>query len=65
VGAHRFWKCALQNYLFALVLNALLAFSMTADRWVQFTYGLIGLAVLSPLIVGVNWFTRAATPKAA
>ncbi|QDT73827.1 hypothetical protein [Lacipirellula limnantheis] len=65
VGAHRFWKCALQNYLFTLVLNALLAFSMAADHWVQFTYGLIGLAVLSPLIVGVNWFTHAATPKAA
>ena len=65
VGAHRFWKCALQNYLFTLVLNALLVFFITADHWAQFTYGLIGLAVLSPLIVGANWFTHATTPKAA
>jgi hypothetical protein len=67
VGARRFWKCALQNYLFAMALNALFVFFMTAHPQAQFMYGAIVLAILSPLVVGANWFTHVAStaPKPA
>lgn len=65
LGAAHFWKVALQNYLVLNAINAALVFFMTADPTRQFAYGLIGLAVLSPLAVGASWFTQTATPKPA
>jgi hypothetical protein len=65
LGAAQFWKVALQNYLVLNAINAALVFFMTADPTRQFAYGLIGLAILSPLAVGASWFTQAATPKPA
>lgn len=65
LGAAHFWKVALQNYLVLNAINAALVFFMTADPTRQFAYGLIGLAILSPLAVGASWFTQAAVPKPA
>ena len=65
LGAAQFWKIALQNYLVLNAINAALVFFMTADPTRQFAYGLIGLAVLSPMAVGASWFTQATTPKPA
>jgi len=65
LGAAHFWKVALQNYLVLNAINAALVFFMTADPTRQFAYGLIGLAILSPLAVGASWFTQAAAPKPA
>lgn len=65
VGPTQFWKVALQNYLVLNAINAALVFFMTADPARQFIYGLIGLAILSPLAVGASWFTQAATPRPA
>lgn len=65
IGPRQFWTVSLQNYLVLNAINAALVFFMTADPALQFKLGLIGLAFMSPLIVGASWFTQATTPKPA